>query len=219
MTYTGTDSNGVLQFTSTNLPGNVNTYSATFGDLDGDGKMELIRGGYDTYPIMIVKNDGSDNFPTENYSILTLDKPITGFTFGIRTADVDQDGNPDILVPTTHMSVFKQDDDGSFSVTQLPEPISTYFYFAVGDFNGDTYPDITIVKGNNGKVFVNDGNGNYSLASNLPDCNNFRIVTEGDFDNDGDIDLVTASYNYPARLYVNDGAGSFTSSIALNGPA
>ena len=82
---------------------------------------------------------------------------------------------------------------------------------AVGDFNGDGFPDF--VEGNSGggnNVFLNNGTGVFNLAYSTPD--NFsttRSVAVGDVDGDGDLDWVEGNFGSdPPRVYLNDGTGT-----------
>ena len=66
------------------------------------------------------------------------------------------------------------------------------------------------------QLFLNNGNGNFSLATNagLNTPTLAQSVVSGDFDNDKDIDLYIANayatFDQPNILYENDGNGNFT---------
>ena len=86
-----------------------------------------------------------------------------------------------------------------------------------GDFNHDSLPDvITLNTYNPGfiSVFQGDGNGGFSLVDSTPVTSNFgQNFTGGDFNNDGNVDLVLLrAYNgYPNVLSMlsSDSSGAF----------
>ena len=75
------------------------------------------------------------------------------------------------------------------------------------------------------QLFLNNGNGNFSLATNagLNTPTLAQSVVSGDFDNDKDIDLYIANayatFDQPNILYENDGNGNFTAVPAGGGAA
>ena len=89
---------------------------------------------------------------------------------------------------------------------------------AVGDFNGDGYPDYAASAWGGTpylSVLMNDGKGGYLVAEQYPLDLESQDLVAGDFDNDGDIDLVVAeSGRFWEGLFVsfwrNDGEGGFT---------
>ncbi|MFV5700560.1 VCBS repeat-containing protein [Flavobacterium sp. XS2P12] len=97
---------------------------------------------------------------------------------------------------------------------------------AVADLNGDGNEDVFIggAKGQAGKIYVNRGNGNFSVTGQKDlDADAIYEDTAASFfdaDNDGDIDLLVGSggneksdqANYKNRLYLNNGKGVFVKS-------
>ncbi|MFV7234408.1 VCBS repeat-containing protein [Flavobacterium sp. ZB4R12] len=97
---------------------------------------------------------------------------------------------------------------------------------AVADINGDGNEDVFIggAKGQAGKIYLNKGNGNFSVTDqkDLDADTNFEDTAASffDADNDGDQDLLVGSggneksdqANYKNRLYLNNGKGVFVKS-------
>jgi len=97
---------------------------------------------------------------------------------------------------------------------------------AVGDVNGDGNEDFYIggAKDQSGKLYLHQGNGKVNSRSNSAFQSDASLEDTSaaflDADQDGDIDLIVGTggneigeeKNYRARLYINDGKGSFTSS-------
>ncbi len=126
---------------------------------------------------------------------------------------------------------FRPGSERVFRADSLAEDVDAIFFDADGDGDQDLY----VVSGGNefagsdealrDRLYVNDGRGNFQRSrSALPDFfENGSIVTAGDFDADGDLDLfvgarvVSRSYGAPpaSHLLENDGAGRFTDVTAL----
>jgi enediyne biosynthesis protein E4 len=83
------------------------------------------------------------------------------------------------------------------------------------DFNNDNLLDLFVPTAGNipNKVYMNNGNGTFTevaAAINLNDLANTITCSFGDFDNDGDIDLVTTATAAPTRLWRNNRDSSNT---------
>lgn len=69
-----------------------NTYSSFLGDVDGDGDVDIISGGYISYPKLWI-NDGSANFAFD-HDIPTITTEYSSINMG----DLDGDGDQDIVI-------------------------------------------------------------------------------------------------------------------------
>ncbi len=128
---------------------------------------------------------------------------------GIAVADVNNDGLEDFYVGgaanqngcmylQTQEGTFKKTNESVWLVDKNAEDMSAVFF----DANGDNYMDLYVVSGGNefgplapelqDRLYMNDGLGGFSkVSSALPSMpiSGSRAVP-GDFDNDGDIDLI-----------------------------
>jgi predicted nucleotidyltransferase len=68
---------------------------------------------------------------------------------------------------------------------------------AVGDFNGDSDPDLAVANevSDNVSVLLGDGSGGFGAASNFGVGDGPRSVAVGDFNGDSDPDLAVANFD------------------------
>jgi hypothetical protein len=172
------------------------------GDLDGDGKLDLVASNYYGPSISVLRNlstTGSIAF-AERLDLATLLNPTN-----VTIADLDGDGRPDIgvsSVGTTVFSIFRNTSPpGALAFASREDfdvGAGTQHHLA-GDIDGDLKPDLTVLK-SSGKLQVLR---NTSSAEAL----SFSLETEyatgatplrmklGDFDDDGKLDVVVTNYD------------------------
>lgn len=144
-------------------------------------------------------------------------------------ADIDGDNDLDVLISGTNTSgvkvtnLYNNDGLGAYTlVVGTPFPGVDFGDAAFADIDGDNDLDLIItgqVALNTGltKLYINDGSGNFSEVLGTSFDNIFRSsVAFADIDGDNDQDLlITGEGNllYIAKLYENDGSGTFTEVI------
>ena len=130
-------------------------------------------------------------------------------------------------------SVFGQLQFTEQSSTRFPLPALNEYsnQITVGDIDGDNDLDLIFANGGNfftqgppqmQRVFVNDGNGNFTDESmaRLNFTGLCRGAEMGDIDRDGDLDLIfSQDFQRQPQLFENDGNGFFTNITATNLPA
>ena len=133
----------------------------------------------------------------------------------IFAADVDGDGDMDVL--SGHYNIAWYENDGSESFT--PHTISTSAASSVYAIDLDDDGDMDVVGSSAGSVgwYENDGSGSFATHKI---CNHyyhreFKSVYALDVDGDGDMDVVTASYSPNDKImwYENDGSQYFNHHI------
>jgi len=222
--YTNDGSGHFTEVTGTPFEG-VWRSSIAFADVDGDGDPDVLLTGRNNSLEGISKlytNDGMGTY-TE-----VAGAPFEGvWDSSIAFADVDGDGDPDVLLTGQNNSfegiskLYTNDGSGNYTeVTGTPFEDVGYSSIAFADVDGDADPDVLITGGNNSfegisKLYTNDGSGNYTEVTGTPyEDVGYSSIAFADVDGDGDPDVLLTGQNNSfegiSKLYTNDGTGTFT---------
>ncbi|MEO6829657.1 MAG: FG-GAP-like repeat-containing protein, partial [Acidobacteriaceae bacterium] len=153
---------------------------------------------------------------------LSASYPTGAQPYSVASGDLNQDGYPDLVTvntslssPSGTISVFLNKKNGTFF------PAATYtvgrlpYQVAIGDVNGDGYPDLAVTNygASTISVLINNKNGTFSPAVTYPvgggETNPYGVVI-GDFQHDGFSDIaVTAFHTNTLYVFPNNGSGAF----------
>jgi enediyne biosynthesis protein E4 len=150
-------------------------------DYDNSGWQSLVIGNFTDEGMALYRNDGSGLFTDEAAATGIKRISTKSLTFGTFFFDYDLDGFPDILAVNGHVS-----DD--ISVVQP----------------NVKYAQVPHLFRNLGKGKFEEVTAKAGSALQKPIVG--RGAAYGDFDNDGDLDLLITANNGPARLLRNDNA-------------
>lgn len=130
-------------------------------------------------------------------------------------ADVNGDGNLDQLVfdYTYDVVVLFGKGDGTFTTGPVTPLGARPVALAVGDFNNDGIPDFAVTTSGSGaagdvRVFLGNGDGTFSSTAPIPVGSSIGNVSVGDFNNDGNVDLVVIS-SLGLSVLLGNGMGGF----------
>lgn len=201
----------------------VDPFAVSGGDLNGDGKIDLVtvnRGGNPT-SISIGLSDGAGHFTIQpNVTVATAVNPV-GVAFG----DFNKDGKMDLAVPSGFgFSILLGNGAGGFApATHITTANSSSIRAA--DFNNDGNIDLAMVSQEvNGKTSVVLGNGMGSFGAPLQfNLGTFPSdLTVDDFNSDGKLDLavvITQQEPSPIRsnitVLLGDGAGGIGPPVTI----
>lgn len=188
------------------------------GDLNGDGKLDIVAGSNTGVSVLLGNGDGTFQ-PAKTFDPSVVppgsSSAATQGIDSIALGDVNHDGRLDVVAAASitisnpgpvygdttydYVDVLVGHGDGTLSLassTLLATQATTFGRtVALGDFNGDGNLDVAALSGNS--VAVLQGNGNGSVAPPTYFATGADPVTlaVGDVNADGKLDLVTANYN------------------------
>jgi hypothetical protein len=151
------------------------------GDYNLDGHLDLFKGHFTDDTTALYRNDGKGNFNDVTMSAgLGVETRFTGWGAGI--VDLDNDGFPDLFLVTGN--VYPEID---------------------GKIPGYPYKTPRV-------IFRNLGNGKFEEllgmgGPGVEEIHSSRGCAFGDFDNDGDLDILIINLNEPPSLLRNDVTG------------
>ena len=113
----------------------------------------------------------------------------------LAVADFDGDGKIDILDTSSSLKIFHGKGDGTFTAGATSHPAHLPGYVEVIDLNGDGRPDLIGLSSVNNftgefYAYVNDGTGHFAETFAGPTDGRALALTAGDFDADGNTDVL-----------------------------
>ena len=157
-----------------------NGMGANFGDYDNDGYLDIIVTNFQDQTTSLYRNTHDGFFFDVTFTCGIGEQTLPYLEWGVDLFDFDNDGDLDIFTANGHV------DD---NIEQF-DPIGTY--------------------NQQNQLFRNNGDGTFSDISNMagPGLLIKRVsrgAAFGDYDNDGDIDILVTNVNQPPILLRNDG--------------
>jgi hypothetical protein len=174
-------------------------------DLNGDGSDDLIVGNGLSGDFYIELCLGDGSFIQYDHIVINDDMRK------IYTADMDGDGDQDVILVTSRLRILINDGHANL------EPHGDYGIIGylsdacIADFDGDGDPDAAGANSDNRiSVWLNDGDGTLAEAVVYPASQWPNSIAASDFDRDGDYDLVAGDFvEHVLLVLTNDGQGHF----------
>ncbi|MEL7034100.1 MAG: FG-GAP-like repeat-containing protein [Cyanobacteria bacterium J06592_8] len=200
---------------TTELEGFASTLE--IGNFDGDGNLDF------AVPTTIFNSDNY-SYSSENKLTVLLGDGEGDFSLDqgvdlgedvnfVTVTDVNNDGLEDLEVSTSssneRVDILFGDEQGNLT-DETEVEVDSVTAIAAGDINNDDIPDLVVLDSFSTnpsiQIFSGDGTGEFAESSTIPLDEDFQFpneITVGDFDGDGNLDvLVKENYAY------NPGAGN-----------
>jgi hypothetical protein len=146
-----------------------------FADYDRSGRQHLVVGNFTNQMIGLYHNEGNGLFVDEAPRSPIGKATLLSLTFGLFFFDYDLDGYPDIFAANGHIEE---------QIGRVQPKIQ--------------YEELPL-------LFHNAGSGKFQPVPAFSKALVARGAAYGDFDQDGDLDVLVSTNNGPAYLYRNDG--------------
>ncbi|WP_194292209.1 FG-GAP-like repeat-containing protein, partial [Streptomyces jumonjinensis] len=193
---------------------NCRPSSAESGDWNGDGKPDVLARQTSTGTVVLHKGNGNAAFKPGSSQAGT---GWTGMNAILRHGDWDGDRHEDVLATETatgDLFLYRGTGKGTFKTgrTRIDNGWNTYTPIAAGDFDGDSHNDLLGKHNTTGHLFLYRGTGTGGLAAGSTRIGTGwmgydQITGVGDFDGDGDNDLV-AREKSTGHLFLYRGTGT-----------
>lgn len=149
-------------------------------DYDGSGRPHLLVGNFSNQMLGLYRNEGNGLFVDEAPRSTVGRASLLNLTFGAFFFDFDLDGRPDIFCANGHLDEEIERVQPKVKFRQPPTLFRNIGKGQFEDYTKKAGPDLS-----------------QPLLA--------RGAAYADIDNDGDLDIVIANNNGPAKLYRNDG--------------
>ena len=194
-----------------------NDFSSVFaGDINSDGKVDLIGANINAFTISVLTNNGNGTFAAQSSYL------VGSYPYFVTATDINGDVKPDLIVGMQNgsISVFTNLGSGTFASATT---YSTAGYDAEvvipADVNGDGKTDLVVSVESGISVLINSGNGAFASAVTYntvvpgwPYCVSAAVA---DVNRDGKPDVIALNFNNTGgvngfvTVLINNGSGFF----------
>ena len=218
---------GSGNFTSMELDSDFQGKS-NWADFDNDGDLDFLLLAsdyhvYEDYYSKILRNDDTA-FSVINSDLVPIKDFVSSWSYCPNPwCDFDNDGDKDLLLTgvdsldNSTAILYTNLGNGKFDDSGINLNGSFYGSASWGDYNNDGYPDLIIngtdINGNlKTTLYKNNRAGGFIEIDNTISAIQISSIDWGDYDADGDLDILTSKFNNKnvLTIFTNDGNDIFT---------
>jgi hypothetical protein len=183
--------------------------SVAIGDLNGDGKSDLVVTNRNANSVSVLLGNGNGTFGPKS------DFPTGTNPTCVVILDLNGDGKPDIAVVNfgaSTVSILLGTGSGTFGPKSDFATGSTPVWLAAADLNGDGKTDLAVSTAGSGtiSVLLGHGDGTFGPTSEFAGGASRYTVAIGDLNGDGKPDLATTNYfGNSVSVALGNGDGTF----------
>jgi hypothetical protein len=186
----------------------------TAGDVNGDGKLDLVAVSEYSALMYVFIGNGDGTFQNAvSYSLLATGQTSLN-AYGVTLADFNGDGKIDAAVGSDNgLTVLLNTGSGKFGTAAYYAAGtggSTYNGIATADFNKDGKIDVVVANALGAAIFLNSGTGTFTFKSYLNSGAGAFAVAAPDLNADKKPDVVVGDLNNFVWTWKGNGDGSFT---------
>ncbi|MEX0936893.1 MAG: VCBS repeat-containing protein [Pirellulales bacterium] len=183
-------------------------------DFDNDGDLDIIRSQWGRSALYWYENDGDETF-TEH--LINSNTPNARSPQSVRVADIDGDGDVDVVVGTRGsdgVQWLDNDGHGNFE-TRLISLSGSAYSMAVADVDRDGLIDIVAAHRQLNQIIWHRNNGDLTFTELIVDDNVVQAhgVAVADLEGDGTMDILAVSLDDQLLRFVHRGDGVFSKQL------
>ncbi|MBK9357329.1 MAG: T9SS type A sorting domain-containing protein [Bacteroidales bacterium] len=184
-------------------------YHLDVGDANGDDFIDILAtddNGNNSKVLLFLNIAGGTS-----WNQVVIDSAIQVAAFKSFFADVDNDGDSDIITNTDlEITMYLNSGMGNFSSRIVIANTNEFYSITLNDFNNDDFKDFAVHSAHGLQLYLNSTDTSFFLANTIdPGLNGF--LTSVDIDNDNDMDIISGTnllLGY--TTFKNDGTGVFS---------
>ncbi|MCH9813907.1 MAG: DUF5011 domain-containing protein [Epsilonproteobacteria bacterium] len=183
-------------------------------DLNDDDQLDLFTTSWGEHRIDWYENIGGTNFSDRNL----IDGANVDQAISLKKADFNKDGYIDIVAASygeNRIDWYENDGNGAFTPHFVSDSVDQAYSVDVADINNDGYDDIISTGHQNNKIYWHEHDGSTSpnfITQHIVvnDLKSVYYASGVDMDNDGDIDILSASSESNGKIvwYENSNNGA-----------
>jgi hypothetical protein len=203
--------NGDGTFSSARSFSTFSTDSLAVGDFNTDGKPDIVTAAGPDFYVLLHLSPGLYDVPRLAYNVFATPFPNSDLAL----YDLNGDGHLDaVLFGSGILTILLGEGTGRFAFRQTFTLAYNNGQPAIGQFNGDGFPDIAVGVGDSTvAVLLGHGDGSFADPVLYPIASTFPPVKTGRFDADAFDDIAVGYQNFPTEagfhLLLSNGDGTF----------